>query len=101
MEIIVSGRHIDITPAIREHAQEKVSKLPRYYDRIQKIEVVFDQVDHTCELEIIVHVDHAEPFISKVAGLDLYRCIDEAAKKLERQLSDHKAKIRNHKHKTA
>ncbi len=99
MEIIVSGRHIDMTDAIRQYASDKVSKLPRYFDKIQKIEVVIDQVDHTSELEIIVHVDHAEPFICKTSGLDLYRCIDEAVKKLERQLTEHKAKLRNHKHK--
>ena len=40
MEIVVTGRHMDITPAIREYATEKVSKLPRYFDRIQSIEVI-------------------------------------------------------------
>src|SRR3972149_1021775 len=43
MEIKVSGRHIDITAAIREYASEKVLKLPRYYDRVQEIDVVLDR----------------------------------------------------------
>ena len=98
MEIIVSGRHIDITPAIRDYASEKVSKLPRYFDRIQKIEVVADKNDHDHELEIIVQVERADPFVCKVIGDDLYSCIDEAVRKLERQLTDHKGKLRNRKH---
>ena len=59
---------------------------------------MIDRNDHGSELEILVHADHTEPFISKVNGPDLYRCIDDAVKKLERQMTDHKAKLRNRKH---
>lgn len=98
MEIIVTGRHMDITPAIREYASEKVSKLPRYFDRIQSIDVIAHKNDRQHEMEIIVHVDRSDPFLCKTAGSDLYACIDEAVNKLERQLTDHKDKLRNRKH---
>ena len=99
MEIIVSGRHFAITPAIRDYASEKASKLPKYFDRVAKIEVIADRADHDHEVEIIAHVERADPFICKVSGGDLYKCIDEAVKKIERQLTDHKEKLRNRKHK--
>lgn len=98
MEIKVTGRHMDITPAIREFASEKASKLPRFFDRIQSIEVIAQKTNQQHELEIIVHVDKADPFICKTAGSDLYACIDEAIDKLERRLSDHKERLRNRKH---
>lgn len=100
MELIVSGRHLPITDAIRQHASEKVSKLPRFFDRIQKVEVIVDKKDHNYECEVIVHVDHNDPFISRVNGQDLYACMDEATHKLERRLADHKEKLRNRKHNT-
>ena len=103
MEINVIGRHLEITPAIREYAQQKMAKLPRYYDRIQSVEVVADRADHHDEhyaVEIIVQVDRTDPFVAKVAGRDLYACIDASVDKLERQLTDHKEKLRNRKHKT-
>lgn len=98
MEIIVTGRHMDITPAIRDYASDKVAKLPRYFDRIQSIEVVAHKNDRQHEMEIIVHVDRSDPFLCKTAGPDLYACIDEAVNKLERQLTDYKDKLRNRKH---
>jgi len=100
MEIIVTGRHIDITPPIRDYATEKVSKLPRYFDRIQSIEVIAHQTDRRHEIEILVHVEKTDPFICKTNGEDLYTCIDEAIDKLERRLTDHKEKLRNRKHNT-
>ena len=98
MEITITGRHMDITPAIREYASEKVSKLPRYYDRVQSIEVIAQKTDRHQEIEIIVHVDRSDPFVCKTTGSDLYACIDEAVEKLERRLTDHKDRLRNRKH---
>ena len=100
MDINVIGRHLEITPAIHEYAQNKVSKLPRYYDRIQSIEIVADRANHhnKYEVEIIVQVERTDPFVVRVAGEDFYACIDESVDKLERQLTDHKQKLRNRKH---
>lgn len=98
MDIMVSGRHMDITDAIRAYAEEKVAKLPRYFDRVQQIEVIVCKADKHHELEVIVHADKTDPFICKVEGEDLYACIDEAVDKLERQLTDHKDRLRNRKH---
>ena len=98
MEITVSGKHLDITDAIREYAIEKVSKLEKYFDQILNVEVVADKGHSEFEIEIIVHVGHHEPFIATTQGEDLYATIDQAREKLERQLSDHKQKVKNHKH---
>lgn len=100
MEITVSGRQqLEITPAIRQYATDKVGKLPRYFDRIQKIDVVAsrrDNINH--EVEVIVSAEHVAPFVARHAGEDLYACIDNVINKLERQLTDHKNQLRDHKH---
>jgi putative sigma-54 modulation protein len=99
MEIKVSGRHIEVTPAIREYASEKALKLPRYFDRVQGIDVVINHGDHNhYSVEIITNVERTDPFIARASGLDLYACIDDAIDKMERQLTDHKQKLRNRKH---
>ena len=103
MQVNISGRKIEITSAIREYTEQKVSKLSRYYDRVASIDVVADKSNNQSpqiELEIIVHVHKSNPFVVKVVSADLYACIDEAVNKLERQLTDHKEKIRNYKHST-
>ncbi len=99
MEITVSGKHLDITDPIRAYAMDKVGKLSKYYDHIQSVEVIADKGQGTqFEIEMIVHVGRHDPFIATSRGEDLYATIDQAESKLERQLTDHKEKTKNHKH---
>lgn len=99
MEITVSGRHLEVTPTIREYASTKAAKLPRYFDRIASIEVIVNKHNAlNYETEIIVKAEHTDPFVVKCAGTDLYACIDDATHKLERRLTDHKERLRNRKH---
>jgi len=99
MDIIVTGKQFEITDAIRDYAQQKVSKLPRYYDRVAELEVVITKPDsHEYEVEVIAHVDHHDNFVARRRNHELYACIDEVTNKMERQLKDHKDRLRNRKH---
>lgn len=100
MDFKISGRHVDVTDAIREYARNKTERLHRYFDRIQEITTVIDKHDRSFEVEIIVDAERHDPFIAKKKGDDLYACIDASVDKLERQLTDHKEKLRNRKHPT-
>ena len=101
MELKISSRHLEITPAIRDYAQKKTERMHRYFDRIQEIQVVLDKHDRAYEAEVIADVEHHEPFVAKHSEEDLYACIDQAVDKVERQLSDHKERLRNRKHTNA
>ena len=99
MEIVVTGKHLDVTDAIREYAQEKLSKLPRYFDRVQWIEVIATKAERQWyEVQVIAHVEHHDPFVAHDREQDLYACIDVVCDKMERQLTDYKEKLRNRKH---
>jgi putative sigma-54 modulation protein len=100
MEITVSGRHLEITPAIREYVEKRVAKLPRYYDRVRAIHVVVEKDTRQQIVEIRVTADGVESFVAKTPGLDLYACIDQTVEKLERQLTDHKEMVRHRMGKT-
>ena len=100
MLITISGKHIEITDAIREHAEDKVSKLPKYYDDVNKIEVVIDgSVDGNLSVEVIAHAAHGKVFISTEKGAELYSCIDLAVHKIEGQLRKAKGINRDNKYK--
>jgi putative sigma-54 modulation protein len=94
----ISGKHIDITEAIRNYAEQKTSKLPRFYNGINQIEVIID-----CEpagginVEIIARGEHSNVFIGAERGGDVYGCMDIAVRKLERQLKRKKGKERDNK----
>jgi putative sigma-54 modulation protein len=98
MLVTVTGKHIEITDAIRTHAEQKVEKLPRYYNSLSHIEVVVEGNEGGNQsVEIIAHAEHNELLVAKELGTDTYRCIDMAAHKLERQLIKIKEKQRGHK----
>src|SRR5208337_2883453 len=40
--VTISSRHMDVSASLKAYAEQKSNKLTRYYDRIQEIEVVFD-----------------------------------------------------------
>ena len=100
MIVTVSGRHMDVSEPLKQYAQQKASKLTKYYDRIQEIEVVFDAGKDRTSVEMIVNGEHKNMFIAHHNEGDAYACIDACTDKLERQLSDHKKKVRNRKHNT-
>jgi len=95
----VTGKHIEITDALRKHAEEKTSKLPRYYNVINQVEVIVDGSDGgALSVEVIARGEHSKVFVVTERGEDAYACIDLAAHKLERQLRETKRKERNKKH---
>ena len=100
MLFTISGKHIEITEAIRKHAEDKTSKLSRYYNSINQVEVIIDgnHGGSNISVEIIARAEHSKVFVGSETGEDAYSCIDIAAHKLERQLRRVKSKERDNKH---
>jgi len=95
----ISGKHIEITEAIKKHAKEKTLKLPKYYNIINQVEVIIDGSDGgNISVEVIAKGEHNKLFIVTETGNDAYKCIDVATHKLERQIRRQKERERNHKH---
>jgi ribosomal subunit interface protein len=95
----ITGKHIDITKAIRTHAEQRTSKLPKYYNSINQVEVIIDAGQGgNMSVEIIARGEHSKVFVATETGEDAYQCIDVAVHKLERQLRKKKGKERNHRH---
>ena len=98
MLFTISGKHIDITEDIKRHAEEKTSKLPRYYDSINQVEVMIDGNEGgKISVEIIARGEHNKVFVVTETGEDVRRCIDVGVHKLERQLRRQKGKERDNK----
>ena len=98
MIVTISGRHMDVTPALKQYSEQKAGKLSKYFDRIQEIEVILDASKDSTRVEMIVNAEHKHMFIAHHDHDDAYAGIDGCVDKLERQLSDLKDKYRNRKH---
>jgi putative sigma-54 modulation protein len=101
MQVNISSKHMQVTPAIEEYASKKIEKFPRYFNRVQQVDVVIDKAKNGYTVDIITNVEHHEPFVATSNHEDLYACLDVGIDKSIRQLKDHKSRVRdNKKHRT-
>jgi putative sigma-54 modulation protein len=97
MQVIVKGRHMDVTPALRSHAEEKAQKLARYLDRIREIEVIIYAQKAWQTAEVNLYSDLVD-VRAQERSQDMYESIDLVMKKLEKQLRRFKEKLKSHPH---
>lgn len=96
MKIEITGRQIEVTPALREFAADKLRKLEKLLDGPLDVHVVLAVEKHRHMAEIQVKSRTAV-----LSGMeeteDLYASISEVADKLERQALRHKDKVTGRK----
>ena len=97
MEITVSARHTDISPALRAAAEEKIGRLSRFLDGMDRAEVHFSEehnpritAKEVCEVSLEGRGHHVR---CRVAAADGFAAIDLAVEKLEHQLYKLKSKL--------
>jgi putative sigma-54 modulation protein len=98
VQIALTGRHIEITESMRAYAEEKLTRLTRFYDRIEKIDAVLEKEPKKHRIEVVMHADHKTSFVAQVEAGEFYEAVDLIFEKLERQLKKHKEIHRNRKH---
>ena len=98
METKITVRNGNITDEVQETINQKVSKLPRFYDRTSAIQVVAD-MRHTenPNVEIIVSAEEANDFVASDTGSNVLTALEGAISKIEVQLKKHKEKIKGHR----
>ena len=102
MEIVVNGRHCEVSDRFREHAEEKLTRLEKYDDRIIRVDVEIckernpRQGDRSCRVELTLRskgpVVRAEAAAEdNVAALDLAldRLLAQARKAADRRRVHH------------
>src|SRR5262252_4260537 len=97
MQINVTFRHVDPTPALRTHAEGKLERMVRkYLRRPVDAHVILSVAKERHAAEITLQADHVTMF-AKEETTDLYAAIDLAVEKLEHQAQKLRAKRKDHK----
>ena len=97
LQIHVTGRHIEVTDAIREYAQKKLESISIDFPKVMDAHVILDveKYRHRCEIVLVctqhIHIEAHEESESMYASIDL--CVD----KLARQLRKYKTKMQRHR----
>jgi putative sigma-54 modulation protein len=83
---------------MHQFAQDKVSRLQRLYDRIEAVDVIVDRTAQQFRTELVLRTDHKHTFVAQMEADEFNESVDLVIDKMERQLREHKEKVRNRKH---
>ncbi|MDH7598320.1 MAG: ribosome-associated translation inhibitor RaiA [Sedimentisphaerales bacterium] len=98
MEYTITAKHLRLPEPVKAYVEQKLSKLPRYYDGIGHVEVIFSgDTPGQVSVEIIAKAKRGVVFVATQDGHDLLGCLDAAIEKLARQLTKKKGIIRDHR----
>jgi len=89
MQIIFSGKHVDVTPALKQYAETKLGKLDRFFDGVQEVHVVESTLRNQHIVEVTLKAN-GTLIRAEERSPDMYTSIDLVVDKLERQLSRYK-----------
>lgn len=85
MDVEITGRHLEVTPAMEDHIRQHVGKLPRLDGQIEYAKVTLDVESDRQRCEIVAHCHHSD-LVADVHSHDMYESIDTAFSKIERQV---------------
>lgn len=91
MQVTVTGRHFEITDALRQHIDTKVRKLERYIDANTEVHIVLSVEKHRHLAEINFQAN-GTPIRALEETHDMYQSFDTAIEKIERQVKRQKEK---------
>jgi putative sigma-54 modulation protein len=97
MNINLTGRHLEITPAIREHVTTKLGKIKRHFDHVIDINVILSVDKLKQKAEATVHLSGKTVF-AETDDSNLYVSIDNLVDALDRQILKHKDKNSSRRH---
>lgn len=97
MNINLTGRHLEITPAIREHVTNKLSKIKRHSDNVIDVSVILSVDKLKQKAEATVHMSGKTVF-AETDDTNLYVAIDNLTDLLDRQILKHKDKSSARRH---
>ena len=92
MQIILTGHQLELTDAIKQHTEDKFSKLLKHFDKITSIHVVInvEKLRHIAEATVLIAKDK---IFASSEDENMYTAIDSLADKLNTQLVKHKEKL--------
>ncbi|MCB1162568.1 MAG: ribosome-associated translation inhibitor RaiA [Candidatus Krumholzibacteriia bacterium] len=91
MQIAVTAKKMELTPAIRSYAEDKIGRLEKFLDGIMEANILLRVEKHRAIAEATLHAKHAD-FTGKEDHEDLYAAIDGLSDKLERQVRKYKTR---------
>jgi putative sigma-54 modulation protein len=96
MRLMITGRHVAVTPALRHYIETKMRRLDRYGVRLTTLQILLgvEKFRHAAEA---IGIFHGRRLQAKASTAEMYSSIDLVVDKLETQIRKMKEKIVSHK----
>ncbi len=92
MNLVISGKNLDITEGLRSAIEEKIAKLERYFNDSTEVHVTLSTEKNRQKIEITIPMKGSIIRAEEVSS-DMYVSIDLVEEVIERQLRKYKNKL--------
>jgi len=100
MKITIRGKNIDVTEALKQYIEKRVSKFERFLNDASEAIVTISTEKFTHKIDVLLKVNgHLIQAEGKTE--DLYSAVDQVVEKLEKQVLKYKEKVQNKNKKEA
>lgn len=97
MKLNISGKNIDVTPALKRHVEKKIGKLSRHFDDNVEAQVTLSVEKDRHIAEVTIPLKSGMIARGETETPDMYSSIDQVVDKLEKQIDKYKTKLINKK----
>ncbi len=96
MQVNITARHLDLTPALKGYSEKKLLKAKKYAKNITNAHIILNVEKDRHIAEIVLHISGQDISAKSVAG-DMYGAVDLVMDKILKQLRRHMDKLKKHK----
>ena len=97
MQIIISGRNVDVADGLRTHIEDRFGRLSRFESRASRVEVTLVEEKNRSIAEAVLSVDGAGIVFAKAEAPEVRTAVDRLYDKLSRRAKKGRDIRRNHK----
>lgn len=96
MRVQITERHCDVPDEVLERTQDQIESLAKYHRQATAAEVVYIEEKHVKKVEVIIHVDGAEPVFARGDGTEFRSALDQVVERLRRMLRRQRKRRQDH-----
>jgi len=98
VQVRISGRHLEVTQALKEHVIKKAENFEKYLHKIIDIHAILSVEKYRQTAEISV-LGKRLKITEKSEDTDMYAAIDKVCNRIEKTLRRHKDKVKSYRKK--
>lgn len=97
MRIRITERHCDVPSDVLDRTEELIDALDKFEPQATAADVVYVEEKHARKVEVLIHIDGAEPVVAHGEGKEFRGALDQVVDRMSRILRKGRERRRNHK----